>query len=65
MLDGAAPGDLDGTVLTGLNAQITGTDRMLLRLLGAAGFLADGPGQAARASELIADVYFGGREGAA
>jgi hypothetical protein len=38
---------------------------MLLRLLGAAGFLADGPGQAARASELIADVYFGGREGAA
>ena len=59
MLTGAAPGDLDDTVLTGLNAQITENDRALLRLLGAASFLADGPGQLARASELLADVYFG------
>ncbi|GAA3793415.1 hypothetical protein [Streptomyces chiangmaiensis] len=59
MLAGAAPGDLDDGVLAGLNAQITETDRMLLRLLGAVSFLADGPGQVARVSELIADVYFG------
>ncbi|MPY58073.1 DUF2786 domain-containing protein [Streptomyces spongiae] len=59
MLEGATPGDLDDNVLTGLNAQITETDRMLLRLLGAVSFLADGPGQVARVSELIADVYFG------
>lgn len=59
MLAGATPGDLDHDVLAGLNAQITGTDRMLLRLLGAVSFLADGPGQVARVSELIADVYFG------
>ncbi|CAM5509288.1 hypothetical protein [Streptomyces canus] len=59
MLAGATPGDLDDGTLAGLNAQITGTDRMLLRLLGAVGFLADGPGQVARVSELIADVHFG------
>lgn len=59
MLTGATPGDLDDGVLAGLNAQITETDRMLLRLLGAVSFLADGPGQVARVSELMADVYFG------
>ena len=59
MLAGATPGDLDDGVLAALNAQITETDRMLLRLLGAVSFLADGPGQVARVSELIADVYFG------
>jgi hypothetical protein len=59
MLAGATPGDLDDGVLAGLNAQITETDRMLLRLLGAVSFLADGPGQVARVSELLADVYFG------
>jgi hypothetical protein len=59
MLAGAVPGDLDDGVLAALNAQITETDRMLLRLLGAVSFLADGPGQVARVSELIADVYFG------
>jgi hypothetical protein len=59
MLAGATPGDLDDGVLAGLNAQITETDRMLLRLLGAVSFLADGPGQVARVSELIADVHFG------
>ncbi|MET9786747.1 hypothetical protein [Streptomyces canus] len=59
MLAGATPGDLDDDVLAGLNAQITETDRMLLRLLGAVSFLADGPGQVARVSELIADVHFG------
>lgn len=59
MLEDAVPGDLDDAVLAGLNAQITETDRMLLRLLGAVSFLADGPGQVARVSELMADVYFG------
>lgn len=59
MLAGATPGQLDDDVLARLNAQITETDRMLLRLLGAVSFLADGPGQVARVSELIADVYFG------
>ena len=59
MLTGVTPGDLDDAVLAGLNAQITETDRMLLRLLGAVSFLADGPGQVARVSELMADVYFG------
>ncbi|MCX5255694.1 hypothetical protein OOK27_16370 [Streptomyces canus] len=59
MLAGATPGDLDDDILAGLNAQITETDRMLLRLLGAVSFLADGPGQVARVSELIADVHFG------
>ncbi|MDT0479986.1 hypothetical protein [Streptomyces doebereineriae] len=59
MLAGATPGHLDDGTLAGLNAQITGTDRMLLRLLGAVSFLADGPGQVARVSELIADVHFG------
>lgn len=58
MLAGATPGDLDDDVLADLNAQITETDRMLLRLLGAVSFLADGPGQVARVSELIADVHF-------
>ncbi|NNN31055.1 hypothetical protein HLK59_11865 [Streptomyces sp. S3(2020)] len=59
MLADATPGDLDDGVLAGLNTQITETDRMLLRLLGAMSFLADGPGQVARVSELITDVYFG------
>ncbi|WP_329521030.1 hypothetical protein [Spirillospora sp. NBC_01491] len=59
MLGGAAPGDLDDAAVAHLHAQITRADQMLLRLLGASGFLADGPGQIARVSELLADVYVG------
>ncbi|MFE2627376.1 hypothetical protein ACFXDP_05480, partial [Streptomyces sp. NPDC059374] len=48
----------DGT-LDRLQRQITRADRTLLRLLGAHGFTQDGPGPAAHASELLADVYRG------
>ncbi|MEU6477899.1 hypothetical protein ABZ858_13570 [Streptomyces sp. NPDC047017] len=40
-----------------LHRQITAVDRGLLRLLGAFGFTAEGPGRTALLSELIADVY--------
>ncbi|MFJ3214687.1 hypothetical protein ACIPLC_01995 [Kitasatospora sp. NPDC086801] len=50
---------LDGPALARLQAQITQADRALLRLLGAYGFTAEGPGRAAYASELLADVYCG------
>ncbi|ALO95660.1 hypothetical protein SHL15_4571 [Streptomyces hygroscopicus subsp. limoneus] len=43
--------------LAGLQEQITRVDRALLRLLGAHGFTAEGPGAAAHASELLADAY--------
>ncbi|WP_405584012.1 hypothetical protein [Streptomyces sp. NBC_01092] len=43
--------------LARLQRQITRADRTLLRLLGAHGFTADGPGPTAHASELLADVY--------
>ncbi|MFI0367309.1 hypothetical protein ACH35V_05485 [Actinomadura sp. 1N219] len=59
MLDGAVPGDPDDDTVTRLHVQITESDRMLLRLLGAAGFLRDGPGGVAHASELLADAYAG------
>ncbi|TLQ47867.1 hypothetical protein [Streptomyces marianii] len=40
-----------------LHRQISTVDRGLLRLLGAFGFTAEGPGRTALLSELIADVY--------
>ncbi|MGW2035090.1 hypothetical protein [Streptomyces sp. NPDC001811] len=43
--------------LAGLQEQITRVDRALLRLLGAHGYTAEGPGAAAHASELLADAY--------
>ncbi|MGC5344667.1 hypothetical protein PZB75_02985 [Streptomyces sp. AM 4-1-1] len=43
--------------LTELHRIVTRTDRVLLRLLGGHGFRADGPGQSAHVSELLADVY--------
>ncbi|WFE32654.1 hypothetical protein [Micromonospora sp. WMMD975] len=46
--------------LAALHRQITTADRMLLRLLGASGFVADGPGLAVNASELLADAWIGG-----
>ncbi|MER7672922.1 hypothetical protein ABTY61_31325 [Kitasatospora sp. NPDC096128] len=50
---------LDPRALARLQAQITEVDRALLRLLGAHGFTAEGPGRDAHASELLADVYCG------
>ncbi|MBW6436420.1 hypothetical protein KZ829_22015 [Actinoplanes hulinensis] len=49
-------------MLAGLHRQITMTDRMLLRLLGASGFTADGPGLTVNASELLADAWIGGED---
>ncbi|MFG1677337.1 hypothetical protein [Micromonospora sp. NPDC049282] len=46
--------------LAALHRQITVADRMLLRLLGASGFVADGPGVLVNASELLADAWIGG-----
>ncbi|MBD0696091.1 hypothetical protein [Streptomyces sp. CBMA123] len=70
VLDGLAEADeecdpctpahpLDARSLARLQAQITEVDRALLRLLGAHGFTAEGPGRDAYASELLADVYCG------
>ncbi|MGW7077321.1 hypothetical protein [Streptomyces sp. NPDC054866] len=50
---------MDEQALGRLQAQITQADRTLLRLLGAHGFTAEGPGMTAHASELIADAYCG------
>ncbi|MFE7524845.1 hypothetical protein ACFU7Y_03905 [Kitasatospora sp. NPDC057542] len=53
-----APGGRPDAATHGdLHRQLTDTDRGLLRLLGASGFLADGPGATAHVSELLADVY--------
>ena len=40
-----------------LHTQLTAADRALLRLFGASGFLADGPGAIAYRSELLAEAY--------
>ncbi len=56
--------ELDGTdaALRHLHERITHADRALLRLLGAHGYTTEGPGPAAYASELLADVYCGARD---
>lgn len=59
LLTGTPP---DRTVLALVHRQLTGTDRMQLRLLGANGFAADGPGRWAYVSELLGAVYTGGDE---
>ncbi|MGP3910942.1 hypothetical protein [Nonomuraea sp. 10N515B] len=59
MLDGARPGDLSQDALASLHQQITRADRRLLRLLGGSSLRADGPGQDAHVSELMADAYTG------
>lgn len=41
--------------------RLTRADRRTLRLLGASGFLAGGPGELAYLSELVADAYLDGR----
>lgn len=48
--------------LTHLQEQITLADRTLLRLLGASGFLAGGPGEVAHLSEILAEAYNRGEE---
>jgi hypothetical protein len=55
VLDGTAPVDVLGWV----HGRVTAVDRMLLRLLGASSFVADGPGGRHAVSELLADVYVG------
>jgi hypothetical protein len=56
LLAGAGPADIAAAV-DDLHDYLTRADRTLLRLLGASGFLSDGPGQSALLSELLADVY--------
>ncbi|SDC50096.1 acyl-CoA dehydrogenase family protein [Streptomyces prasinopilosus] len=53
----------DGTyfpALADLHERITDSERALLRLSGAHGFTAHGPGALAHTSELLGDVYVGG-----
>jgi hypothetical protein len=59
VLDGSAAAGRPAVALADLHRQITVTDRGLSRLLGAAGFLADGPGQSAYLSALLSDAYLG------
>lgn len=53
--------EIEGLLDTGRQAhahrRLTGVDRLSLRLLGASGFLADGPGQVAFLSELLVNAY--------
>ncbi|WNV84483.1 DUF2786 domain-containing protein [Umezawaea sp. Da 62-37] len=57
VLTGIGPGELPDTVLNHLHTQLTYADRALVKLLGASGYLAGGPGQVARVSELLAEAY--------
>ena len=54
LLTGAPP---PPDLLPLLHRRLTGLDRTLLRLLGASGFLADGPGRRAAVAELLSDAY--------
>jgi len=54
LLTGARP---PAGLLPVLHRRLTAIDRTLLRLLGASGFLADGPGRAAAVAELLSDAY--------
>jgi hypothetical protein len=62
-LDGLLPHGTGGTggagdhALRVLHRRVTATDRALLRLHGAHGFLSDGPGRQTQVSELAAHVY--------
>ena len=62
VLAGADPDGLSGRALTDLHHQLTAADRMLLRLLGASGFVAAGPATVSYVSELFADVYVRGTD---
>ncbi|WP_432049581.1 acyl-CoA dehydrogenase family protein [Verrucosispora sp. NA02020] len=52
--------DPDPSLAAYLHRQLTDADRASLRLLGAGGFLTDGPGGIAHLSELLADAYLDG-----
>ncbi|MFF4379838.1 hypothetical protein [Kitasatospora sp. NPDC001547] len=62
VLSGAGPGDLSAAVLADLHARITAADREQVRLLGASGYLRDGPGMPCYLSELVAEVFVTGEE---
>ncbi|WP_330240993.1 hypothetical protein [Streptomyces sp. NBC_00525] len=57
LISGAEPGELSEATLAYAHDTLTGCDRALLRLLGAFGYRADGPGACAHASALVADAY--------
>ena len=57
VLAATRPDDVTPLLVNGLNAQVTRTDRALLRLLGATSMLLGGPGEVAHVSELVADAY--------
>jgi Acyl-CoA dehydrogenase, C-terminal domain len=56
LLSGPGVSDVD---LPWLHDRLTDVDRLMLRLLGASGFLADGPGRRAAVGELLSDTYVG------
>ncbi|MFJ6215759.1 hypothetical protein ACIQGZ_20870 [Streptomyces sp. NPDC092296] len=56
-LEAAGADPLDAGTLGDLHRQLTVTDRAQVRLLGARGYLAEGPGHAAYLSELLAEAY--------
>ncbi|MGW3178577.1 hypothetical protein ACWDD9_04855 [Kitasatospora sp. NPDC001119] len=62
VLSGAGPGDLPAAVLADVHARITAADREQVRLLGASGYLRDGPGMPCYLSELLAEVHVTGEE---
>jgi hypothetical protein len=58
-LEAAGPEPVDPVAAADLHGRITGTDRTLLHLFGASGYVLDGPGCTAYVSELLADAYVG------
>lgn len=59
VLEGSVPDSLPPAALADLHHQVSTADRNLSRLLGAAGFVASGPGQNAYISALLSDAYLG------
>ncbi|MFB6613123.1 hypothetical protein ACFCV9_02665 [Streptomyces sp. NPDC056367] len=57
VLTDAMPGELNPAAVEDLHRQLTATDRAQVKLLGASGYLADGPGQTGYVSELVAEAY--------
>ncbi len=57
LVSGRRAADLSDTALADAHRQITAGDGVLLRLMGARGLTVEWPGQAAYASELLADAY--------
>ncbi|WP_175408101.1 hypothetical protein [Streptomyces sp. TRM64462] len=57
VLTGVPEGQLSPAALEDLQRRLTDADRGQVRLLGASGYLADGPGQVAYVSEVLAEAY--------